>query len=92
MPLPQLLARLEQHKVTVAEKRILSDGRTVYILVAQLPSFPFGDRKHTWYSLIVEQSQTEIPRDEIEALLRHLWHAELVDFFDDLADAAGRPN
>lgn len=30
----------------------------------------------------MESGQTEVDRDEVEAILRHLWHAEQ-DFFAD---------
>ena len=84
MKLSDLLSKLEQIDVQLAERRVLHNGRTVYILTARLPALPFGvgDRAVAWYPLIVDAGQNVVPREEVEALLRHLWHAE-VDFFGD---------
>lgn len=93
MPVNRLLAKLAKIRVNVAETRTLPDGRTIYVLVAELPAFPFGRQQRVWYPLIIEPQQTDVPREEVEAILRHLWHAEM-DFFSDEPPgfAAGQVN
>lgn len=80
MKLEELLSRLEKHKITKAEDRTLVDGTRVILFVTHLPSFPFG-RQNVWYPLVLAPGQTDVYQPEVDALLRHLWHAEL-DFFD----------
>lgn len=77
MNLADLRAWLANHGITVAETRQLASGQTFYIFTSSLPAFPFGHNKQAWYPLAVDQAQTFIPREEIEALLRHFWFAQL---------------
>jgi hypothetical protein len=82
MKLDQLLSRLEKHKITLAEDKHLPDGTRVLTFVTHLPTYPFGEGRHTWYSLPLSPGQQEVSKKEVDALLRHLWHGEL-DFFED---------
>jgi hypothetical protein len=75
MKLDELLAKLQELKVTVDEKRVLADGRTVYLLTSFLNFFPLQPH-HRFYSLVIEKDQNEVDASEVEAMLRHFWHAE----------------
>jgi len=78
MRLEDLITWLTSKGITVAEKReITSAKKTVYIFTAKLPEFPFGPNKWRWFPITVDQGQNEIPREEIEAMLRHFWFANL---------------
>jgi hypothetical protein len=81
MSLDSLRERLTENGIILDEERTLPGGWRVYIFTCLLPGFPFGHRR-VWYPLVVTQGQTEIPEEEIEALLRHCWHLEL-NFFGD---------
>jgi hypothetical protein len=82
-----LLERLKKHGIRISEVREFEDGRRIYLLVSKLP-FPFSG-KEEWYALKRKPGQNRVDVEEIEALLRHLWHAEL-DFFAKEADALGQ--
>jgi len=56
------------------------------MLGSKLPSFPFGDREYVWYPLLVSSSQSEIDRDEADAILRHCWHSSKPFFEDELEE------
>ena len=78
MNIDLLLRHLKPVKqISITETRSLKDGCTVYTISTVLPEFPFGKDKHAWYTLVVEDGQTEIPKSEINAMLRHLWHLGL---------------
>lgn len=79
MLVEELLSRLKKHKIDI-EDRKLPDGTRLLICVTHLPSFPFG-RKNVWHVLPLSPNQIEVAQQEVDSLLRHLWHAEL-DFFD----------
>jgi hypothetical protein len=79
MPVEELLSRLEQHKIAV-EDRKLPDGTRLLLCVTHLPSFPYG-RRNAWHVLPLSPGQTDVAKQEVDSLLRHLCHAEL-DFFD----------
>jgi hypothetical protein len=88
MDLQELIKRLTAIKgVTLAETREGDDGRRTYIFTATLPEFPFGKGKNSWYPLVLPKGQDSISRNEVEAILRHLWHGEQ-NFFEVTADAA----
>jgi hypothetical protein len=73
----RLLARLHKETgVIVAEERRLPDGTIIYILVAHLGFFPLAPRP-IWYALVREPAQDRLEAEEIEALLRRFWHAEI---------------
>jgi hypothetical protein len=76
-----LLSRLEKHAIIKAEDKQLPDGTRIIMFFTHLPPFPFGKRKNAWYPLVLSPSQNKVAEPEVEALLRHVWHAEL-DFFD----------
>ena len=80
MNLEELLSRLAKHAIRIAEDKQLPDGTRVITFVTHLPSFPFG-RRNTWYPLVLSPGQTDVAQAEIDALLRHVCHAEL-DFFE----------
>ena len=77
MSVAALLARLKnQASVFVAEERKLVDGTIVYILGTHVSFYPLKPR-HLWYTLIIEPGQSLVDPDEIEAILRRFWHAEI---------------
>lgn len=77
MNLDRLLARLKNDaSVFVAEERRLTDGTVIYILGTHVRFFPLAPR-HIWYALVVEAGQQFIEQEEIEAILRRFWHAEI---------------
>jgi hypothetical protein len=80
MNLDELLSRLKKHAIIIAEDKKLPDGTRIINFVTHLPLFPFG-RQNTWYPLVLSPNQTEVAKPEVDALLRHVWHAEL-DFFE----------
>jgi hypothetical protein len=79
MNLEELLARLKGIDVTVAEDRRFPDGRRILILTSFLHFFPLAPH-HRWYPLVLNSGQDWVDQSEVEALLRHFWHAEL-DWF-----------
>jgi len=79
MQVEQLLSRLKKHKIEV-EDRKLPDGTRLLLCVTHLPLFPFG-RRNVWHVLPLSPGQTDVAKQEVGSLLRHLWHAEL-DFFE----------
>jgi hypothetical protein len=81
MNLDELLSRLKKHAIIIAEDKKLPDGTRIITFVTHLPLFPFG-RQNTWYPLVLSPDQIEVAQPEVEALLRHVWHAEL-DFFEE---------
>ncbi len=77
MNIDRLLARLKtEASVVVEEARHLQDGTIVYILVSNLSFFPLAPRK-VWYVLIRKPNQDRLEEEEILALLRRFWHAEI---------------
>lgn len=89
MNIRNLLAKLAEIGVESVEARV--GEHTVYVLSCKLPEFPFGGREWAWYTLIMESGQTEVDRDEVEAILRHLWHAEQDFFGDEEEPESGEP-
>jgi hypothetical protein len=84
MNLDTLLARLKDHKIYVAEERKFSEqGKVAIIFRCPAPEIPFGGHKELWATLTIEIGQTEVDREEIEALLRHLWFGSLSFFGDE---------
>lgn len=82
MNLKDLIARLTAiDGVQIAEEQHQPDGTIIYIFCATLPTFPFGHQKHVWYPLVVKPGETEIPKSEVEAILRRLWHGSSSEFF-----------
>lgn len=82
MKLTDLLARLSKVKgVSIAERIALPDGTETIMIVADLPEFPFGVGKKVSYPLVISPGQTDVPRSEIDALLRRVWHLSL-DWFN----------
>lgn len=79
LSLERLLAELKNAGIQLIELRQLPDeGVDVYTFRAPAPAFPFGQgRKFFWASLSVERGVDTVSRKEVEALLRHLWHAEM---------------
>jgi hypothetical protein len=77
MNVTALLARLKNEaSVFVAEKRDLSDGTVIYILGTHVSFFPHSPQ-HVWYTLVCEPGQVRVEVEEIEAILRRFWHAEI---------------
>jgi hypothetical protein len=77
MNIDRLLVRLAKEAgVTVAEERRLPDGTIIYILIAHVSFFPHAPRR-IWYVLVREPHQDRVEAEEIEALLRRFWHAEI---------------
>ena len=80
MSLDELLSRLKKHAIIIAEDKRLPDGTRIITFVTHLPIFPFG-RQNSWYPLVLSSGQLTVAKPEVDALLRHVWHAEL-DFFE----------
>ena len=72
-----LLARLKNEaSVFLAEKRDLSDGTVIYILGCHVSFYPHTPQR-IWYALVCDPGQVYVETEEIEAILRHFWHAEI---------------
>ena len=69
----QLLEWLKTLHIDIAKDETLPDGKRVITFTAQLP-FPSTSR--VWYTLVVSKGQGQVAGCEIDALLRHCWHAE----------------
>lgn len=77
MRIAQLLARLKSEaSVFIAEETKLQDGTVVYILGMHVSFFPLAPR-NIWYTLILQPNCDVVEEEEIEALLRRFWHAEI---------------
>jgi hypothetical protein len=77
MNVATLLARLKSDAgIFVAEKRDLSDGTVIYILSCHISFYPHTPQR-IWYTLVCDPGQTYVEVEEIEAMLRHFWHAEI---------------
>lgn len=77
MNVTDLLARLKNEaSVFVAEKRDLSDGTVIYILGTHVTFYPHTPQ-HLWYTLVCEPGQQRVEAEEVEAILRRFWHAEI---------------
>lgn len=86
MNLETLLARLKDYRIYVAEERKFPDeGKISYNFRCPAPSPPFAGHTELWATLTIDIGQTEIDREEIDALLRHLWFGS-VSFFGDEDD------
>jgi hypothetical protein len=79
--LEDLLSKLSN--ISVSINKIAMGSQTLYLLHCKLPEFPFGGREHVWYPLLVSDGQESIDREEVDAMLRHLWHSEQEFFPDD---------
>ena len=56
MTLETLLERLQEHLPDFSfEEKPTDDGTKVFVLQAKLPEIPFGQRKHAWYYLVLDQ-------------------------------------
>jgi hypothetical protein len=91
MSISSLLARLKNDaSIVVSEERKLPDGTVIYILEAPVTFYPHAPH-HLWYNLVVANGQTRVEKEEIEAILRHFWHAEIdIDtWVDDPPNTAG---
>ncbi len=89
MNIDNVLSRLKQHdeNFSVALDETLAGGQRRLTLESTVPSppYPAGDRRR-WYSLVLEEDQTDVSLSEITAILRRFWHLELRDFFVDEND------
>ena len=86
MNVKELLSRLAS--IGVHDREIpLGQNGILHLLSCKLPPFPFGGREHAWYPLLLKNGQETVDREEVEAILRHLWHSEL-DFFPDDEEGA----
>jgi len=70
MELERLLGRLRDIGVTVTDSPA-TKGRKI-LLECALP-YPY-ERRHAWYPLILSPGQTNVPKHEVTAIFRHLWH------------------
>jgi len=80
----ELLSRLHEIGVRADEIDLGPDRPRLFMLWCRLPAFPFGDREVVWYPLLVKPGETEIDRDKVDALLRHLWHSSTPFFGDEI--------
>jgi hypothetical protein len=78
MNISSLLAKLKSEaSIVLSEKREFpEEGIIVYILESPVTFFPQASR-HLWYNLVVASGQVDVEEEEIEAILRHFWHAEI---------------
>jgi hypothetical protein len=76
MQIDELLKKVKKLRGVEIEERKLPDETRVFIIVRLLPEMPFGHGRHVWYTLVVPPGKTEISKPEINALVRHIWHAE----------------
>jgi len=74
MKIGKLLEELQKINVDI-EDRLLPDGTRIIIASCKLPMFPYGGR-HVWYPLIIRKGCEAVDQREINALTRHLCHAE----------------
>jgi hypothetical protein len=74
MDLDKLLNELRDLKVDI-EERVLPDETRVIIASCALPVFPYGGR-HVWYPLVLPKGRKTVDQKEVNALVRHLCHAE----------------
>jgi len=72
-PLDPLLQWLKKLNIDVAEDKTQSDGVRIITFTAKLP---FPSTRRVWYPLVISKGQTQVPTREVEALVRHCWHAE----------------
>jgi hypothetical protein len=72
-PLDQLLTWLKSLNIDVSDDITRPDGIRVVTITAALP---FPSTRRVWYPLILSKGQTAVANREIEAILRHCWHAE----------------
>jgi hypothetical protein len=79
--LQELLSKLAS--IGVAIREIDLGAQKLCLLTCKLPEFPFGGREHAWYPLILKNGQDTVDREEVEAILRHLWHSEQEFFPED---------
>ncbi|SRR6266436_3124995 len=88
-PVDQLLEWLKSLNIDTAKNVTQPDGKRVITFTAQLP---FPSTRRVWYSLVLTKDQKHVADKEIEALLRHCWHAEQeIPKFPTAAKAAGVP-
>jgi hypothetical protein len=73
MPIDRLLQWLKTLNIDIAADATHPDGRRVVTVTAQLP---FPSTRRVWYPVVLSKGQTNVANEEIEALLRHCWHAE----------------
>jgi hypothetical protein len=73
MLLAQLLKWLKTLNIEVVAERTDSDSTRVITFSAALP---FPSTRRVWYVLALKNGQEQVSHREIEALLRHCWHAE----------------
>ncbi len=75
MKLSLLLEKLKQEPdIDIHEERSLKDGSRVLTFSTTLP---FPKFEPVWYSMVVLSDDEDIPREKIEAMLRHLWMFQL---------------
>src|SRR6266436_24960 len=88
-PVDQLLEWLKSLNIDTAKNVTQPDGKRVITFTAQLP---FPSTRRVWYSLVLTKDQKHVADKEIEALLRHCWHAEQEIPKFPAAAAAGKSN
>jgi hypothetical protein len=76
MNIEKLIHWLESHHIEPIEDRKFPDGRRAITFYGKLP-FPIHERQHAWYTLVLDQDETEVDTAIIEAILRRFWHLEL---------------
>ena len=75
MKLSLLLDKLKKaREIDIHEERSLKDGSRVLTFSTVLP---FPKFEPTWYSMVIQSDDEEIPNEKIEAMLRHLWMFQL---------------
>lgn len=86
MRIDLLLQRLKDVKgLSITETKDQKNGRTVHTISAVLPEIPFGPNRHAWYPLVLDPGQEIVPRAEIDAMLRHLYHLNSLDLDQPLS-------
>jgi hypothetical protein len=77
MKITKLIAWLKKHKINLIEDTLQPEGCRVLIFTTDLPRMPFGEDRHVWATLVIEEGQEDVSESEIDSLLRHCWHGEL---------------
>lgn len=75
MKLGKLLEKLKSEPgIDIHEERSLKDGSRVLTFSTTLP---FPKFEPVWYSMVVRSDDEDIPKEKVEAILRHLWMFQL---------------
>jgi hypothetical protein len=83
MKITEALQRLSDHGIDVGSDTLEPDGTRVIIVGCALPSFPFGNGRFRYYTLVLSPGQEDVSLEERDAMRRRLHHATTDIFGDD---------